>query len=95
MATRSHSSGTPKGGSLKLGIIEARDLVSADSNGKSDPYVVVRVGQTEIGKTDVQNATLTPKWNHVMDIPCPDGFLPHALDLQVSTRRCNVRLVDL
>lgn len=63
--------------SLAVRIIEATNLVSADSNGFSDPYVkckvITRTGKdikTEQGKvgevkTTIQKVTLNPTWNEI------------------------------
>jgi len=48
--------------SVSIRIIAARDLVAADRNGKSDPYVKCKVGKHK-GKTSVIKKNLNPEWN--------------------------------
>ncbi|XP_047327846.1 extended synaptotagmin-1-like [Impatiens glandulifera] len=47
---------------IELVLIEAKDLVAADRNGKSDPYVRVHYGSVK-EKTKVMYKTLNPIWN--------------------------------
>jgi hypothetical protein len=42
-------------------VLEARNLVSMDSNGLSDPYVIIRMGKTK-KKAATRFKTLNPKW---------------------------------
>jgi len=44
-------------------IIEAKDLRAADSNGKSDPYVEVKINGHKAWKTHVIKESLSPKWD--------------------------------
>jgi len=46
-----------------LHIIEAKDVRAADSNGKSDPYVEVKINGHKAFKTHVIKETLNPKWD--------------------------------
>ena len=43
-------------------MLQARDLLSSDPNGKSDPYCTITVGGSTTHKTDVQSSTLNPVW---------------------------------
>ncbi|EFJ29672.1 plant synaptotagmin [Selaginella moellendorffii] len=52
---------------LELILVEARDLVAADWNGTSDPYVSVRYG-TVRKRTKVIYRSLSPLWNETMDL---------------------------
>ena len=56
---------------LTIGIIAARGLEAMDSNGTSDPYVVVHVG-SEKRKTKVIQKELNPQWNEKFDILVTD-----------------------
>eukprot|EP01097_Dermamoeba_algensis_P003573 TRINITY_DN246_c0_g1_i1.p1 TRINITY_DN246_c0_g1~~TRINITY_DN246_c0_g1_i1.p1 ORF type:complete len:340 (-),score=73.26 TRINITY_DN246_c0_g1_i1:879-1898(-) len=55
--------------SIAVSVIEARDLLSKDSNGLSDPYCVITCGKKK-QKTKVIEKTLNPKWGQtfVLDI---------------------------
>ena len=52
---------------LKLHIKKAKKLKPADSNGLSDPYIVIHIYEedkiVEKFKTKVINKELNPKWN--------------------------------
>lgn len=56
-------------GRLKLDILGGENLPSADSNGKSDPMVVVKLDGVEIHKTDKKRRTLDPIWNDAIEVP--------------------------
>ena len=51
--------GTP--GTLVVHIVRAEGLLSADSNGKSDPFVKLRIGGHK-EQTKVIKKTLAPNW---------------------------------
>ena len=48
-------------------VVEAADLI-ASSNGKSDPFCVVHVGENQEGATPVIQNTLHPQWNYLVSI---------------------------
>jgi len=50
-------------GILHVHVIEAKDLLAADSSGTSDPYVKLLKGKKEFGKTKVMRKNLNPTWN--------------------------------
>lgn len=56
-------------GIMKLGLIKATDLKSVDSNGKSDPLIVVKLAGVEIFKSDKKKKTLDPVWNEQAQLP--------------------------
>ena len=56
-------------GLVELDILRASNLVSADRNGKSDPFCVVKLNGIEIHKTDKQRRTLNPIWNDAIQFP--------------------------
>ncbi|SCV04886.1 LANO_0G13586g1_1 [Lachancea nothofagi CBS 11611] len=58
-------------GSLKLNVISAEGLPSHDRNNKSDPFVVIKVDGSKVGKTDVIKKTLSPVWNANVEVPIP------------------------
>ena len=47
---------------LRVSVQCARHLPAGDSNGSSDPYVVIKIGDTEIGRTETIKGTLDPTW---------------------------------
>jgi Ca2+-dependent lipid-binding protein len=47
---------------LRVRVIEARNLPSMDTFGKSDPYCTLRVGQSALQKTAVIDNTNSPSW---------------------------------
>ncbi|KAL6065854.1 Multiple C2 and transmembrane domain-containing protein [Balamuthia mandrillaris] len=48
--------------SLKVKVIEGKDLLAKDKNGLSDPYVKLSVPPQK-HRTTVKSATLRPQWN--------------------------------
>lgn len=58
-------------GSLRVDILDAADLPSADRNGYSDPYCKFRFGDDGdvVHKTKVQKKTLHPAWNEFFETP--------------------------
>ena len=68
---------------LNLNIIEARDLLAHDSNGFSDPYVLItdQPGLYNIPKkglkTHTLKKTLNPVWNQTFTITCNPKTIPN------------------
>ncbi|ROT37420.1 tricalbin-1 [Sodiomyces alkalinus F11] len=58
-------------GNLRLDVLDAENLPSADRNGKSDPYCKFELNGEEVYKTKVQKKTLHPVWNEFFEIPIP------------------------
>ncbi|KAK3694268.1 C2 domain-containing protein [Podospora appendiculata] len=58
-------------GNLRVDVLDAKDLPSADSNGKSDPYVKFDFNGEEVFKTKVQKKTLHPAWNESFELAVP------------------------
>lgn len=57
-------------GTLRVDVLDAADLPSADRNGFSDPYCKFRFGDDkEVFKTKVQKKTLHPAWNEFFETP--------------------------
>lgn len=46
-------------------MLRASNLAPADTNGRSDPYCIVSVGQRTV-QTSVQTGTLNPEWMQAM-----------------------------
>eukprot|EP01130_Rhizamoeba_saxonica_P010423 TRINITY_DN4267_c0_g1_i1.p1 TRINITY_DN4267_c0_g1~~TRINITY_DN4267_c0_g1_i1.p1 ORF type:complete len:162 (+),score=28.41 TRINITY_DN4267_c0_g1_i1:49-534(+) len=67
---------------LKIYIYRAKNLVAADKNGLSDPYVDIRCGGWRT-KTRVIRKTLNPKWNTFVIFPIehPKGYINTDEDL--------------
>lgn len=58
-------------GNLRVDVLDAEDLPSADSNGKSDPYCKFELNGQDVFKTKVQKKTLHPAWNEFFEVPVP------------------------
>jgi len=56
----------------KLKLVRAKELINADTVGKSDPYAVLIYGK-QIQKTKTIKNTLEPEWNHEAEFNVPDG----------------------
>ena len=56
-------------GTLRVDVLDAADLPSADRNGYSDPYCKFRLNEKEVYKTKVQKKTLHPAWNEYFEVP--------------------------
>ncbi|KAL3465175.1 C2 domain-containing protein [Aspergillus heterothallicus] len=56
-------------GTLRVDVLDAADLPSADRNGYSDPYCKFRLDGKEVFKTKVQKKTLHPAWNEFFEAP--------------------------
>lgn len=56
-------------GKATIEIVDAEGLLSHDRNGKSDPFVSIKIGSSELFKTKVCRKTLTPTWNESTIIP--------------------------
>ncbi|KAK4552899.1 Tricalbin-2 [Recurvomyces mirabilis] len=54
-------------GSLRVEVLDAADLPSADRNGKSDPFCKFNLNGEEVYKTKVQKKTLHPAWNEFFE----------------------------
>ncbi|KAL2127762.1 hypothetical protein VTI74DRAFT_10222 [Chaetomium olivicolor] len=58
-------------GNLRVDVLDAQDLPSADSNGKSDPYTKFELNGQEVFKSKVQKKTLNPTWNEFFNVSVP------------------------
>ncbi|POR39621.1 Uncharacterized protein PYUK71.03c [Tolypocladium paradoxum] len=58
-------------GKLRVDVLDATDLPSADRNGKSDPYCKFELNGEEVYKTKVQKKTLSPAWNEFFEVNVP------------------------
>lgn len=55
-------------GKLRVDILDASDLPSADRNGYSDPYCKFELNGKDVFKTKVQKKTLHPAWNEFFEV---------------------------
>ena len=58
-------------GILNLNIISGSGLLSADRNGKSDPFVEIYVNRQKVFKSKIIKKTLDPVWNEKTSIRIP------------------------
>ncbi|KAM4054804.1 C2 domain-containing protein [Hirsutella rhossiliensis] len=58
-------------GKLRVDVLDATDLPSADRNGKSDPYCKFELNGHEVYKTKVVKKTLSPAWNEFFEVNVP------------------------
>jgi hypothetical protein len=56
-------------GNLRVNVLDAAELPSADRNGFSDPYCKFTLDGKEVFKTKVQKKTLHPAWNEFFETP--------------------------
>ena len=52
-------------GKLLVTVIEAADLI-ASSDGKSDPFCVVKIGENQESATPTIQDNLNPQWNYAV-----------------------------
>jgi len=69
-------------GKLRVDVLDASDLPSADRNGYSDPYCKFELNSVPIFKTKVQKKTLHPAWNEFFEVDVPSRT--------AAKFRCNV-----
>ncbi|KAH8815077.1 C2 domain-containing protein [Xylogone sp. PMI_703] len=55
-------------GKLRVDVLDATDLPSADRNGYSDPYCKFELNGETVFKTKIQKKTLHPAWNEFFDV---------------------------
>ncbi|KAB5580164.1 C2 domain-containing protein [Coniochaeta sp. 2T2.1] len=58
-------------GNLRVDVLDAQDLPSADKNGKSDPYVKFELNGEDVFKTKTIKKTLHPAWNEFFEVTIP------------------------
>lgn len=70
---------------VEIVVVEAVNLIAADVNGKSDPFVVLKLGDRRL-KTSTKMATLNPRWEErlLMSIEVNEDNIPiHTLLVDV------------
>jgi Ca2+-dependent lipid-binding protein len=60
-------------GTLKVEAVEARNLKAMDANGKSDPFLKLKVGSIK-KKTKIIEKTLDPKWNESFEFTVTNEY---------------------
>jgi Ca2+-dependent lipid-binding protein len=58
-------------GTLRVDILDGKDLPSADRNGYSDPFCKFELNGETVFKTQVQKKTLHPAWNEYFEVEVP------------------------
>lgn len=58
-------------GEMTVDVIKATDLPAADSNGKSDPFVVFELQGEEVYRTKTHKRTLNPTFNESFEVELP------------------------
>ena len=71
----------PRGkvGTASVVVLRASGLPAADTNGLSDPYVVVFSGGGKTKRTKVQKKTLAPVWAETLEVGVADAAEPLTL----------------
>ncbi|KAG4031408.1 hypothetical protein MFRU_009g01820 [Monilinia fructicola] len=64
-------------GKLRVDVLDAADLPSADRNGYSDPYCKFEFNGNSVFKTKVQKKTLHPAWNEFFELDVPSRTAAH------------------
>ncbi|GJP68199.1 hypothetical protein CLOP_g24933 [Closterium sp. NIES-67] len=70
---------------LLVEVIEAKDLLAADSGGTSDPYVKGSIGAARF-QTSVISKNLNPHWNQKFELPIADWSLPESYTLVLRVK---------
>ena len=71
-------------GTLRVDVLDAADLPSADRNGYSDPFCKFELNGEHVYKTKVQKKTLHPAWNEYFETPIASR----------TAAKFNVRVLD-
>uniref|UniRef100_A0A3P9NIJ8 Multiple C2 domains, transmembrane 2a n=1 Tax=Poecilia reticulata TaxID=8081 RepID=A0A3P9NIJ8_POERE len=58
-------------GFLQISVVKANDLPATDINGKSNPFVVVELGNCKL-QTHTVNRSVNPDWNAIFTFPIKD-----------------------
>ena len=71
-------------GTLEVHLQSASDLMAADADGFSDPYVTLKMHGHKTWKSSTQQKTLHPVWDETMRLRGPlSAFLEHSLHIKV------------
>eukprot|EP01080_Neovahlkampfia_damariscottae_P011124 gene11124-3943_t len=72
-----------KGPHIIVNLIKGENLASRDLNGKSDPFVVVKVGKSEAKGKKIMK-TLNPQWNESLTLKVTTEFLEITKNPQIE-----------
>ncbi|CAI5512583.1 unnamed protein product [Closterium sp. Naga37s-1] len=75
----------PAVATLLVEVIEAKDLLAADSGGTSDPYVKGSIGAARF-QTAVISKNLNPQWKQKFEVPVADWSLPESYTLVLRVK---------
>jgi Ca2+-dependent lipid-binding protein len=82
-------------GTLRVDVLDAANLPSADRNGKSDPFCVFELDGKEVHKTQVQKKTLHPAWNEMFETKVASRtaakFMVEIFDWDITSKVCYCR----
>lgn len=56
-------------GTLRVELIEGKDILAADRSGKSDPFGIFTLNGQKVFRSQVKKKTLAPEWHEKFDIP--------------------------
>ncbi|KAJ9060951.1 phosphatidylserine decarboxylase [Entomophthora muscae] len=65
---------------VRVQILQGRDLAPKDSNGLSDPYIVVRLNNKKLN-TKTVSETLNPIWNETLSFTFKDDMFPQFIQI--------------
>ncbi|TFK25271.1 hypothetical protein FA15DRAFT_668641 [Coprinopsis marcescibilis] len=68
-------------GTLRVKLVDGRDLRAVDRGGKSDPYAVFTLGGEKVFKSQTHKKTIEPVWNEDFEVSIPSRA---AADFQIE-----------
>jgi Ca2+-dependent lipid-binding protein len=91
-------------GTLRIDLLDGREIHGVDRGGKSDPYAVFTLNGQKVFKSQTKKKTLTPEWNEnfTCQVPSRVGaqfsveiFDWNQIEQAKSLGTCNIELNDL
>jgi len=86
-------------GNLRVDLLDAKGLPSADRSGKSDPYAVFELNGEKVWKSEIQKKTLNPSWNQFFEVQVPSredaNFMVKIYDwdrVGTATKLCEAKI---
>ncbi|KAG8734045.1 hypothetical protein FRC12_018670, partial [Ceratobasidium sp. 428] len=58
-------------GTLRVELLDGKELAAADRSGKSDPFVVFSLNGSKAFKSETKKKTLVPEWNQSFEVTVP------------------------